>query len=632
MNTMEVIHTQKKIRKPMFNLKTLRISLKYRPEILKLILKMRQCIRNKNSILLKLKCRLKEMESVLTNNDELKQNITLNTNDINSRAEKCDKIITKPKTENKTSQTDFNEVNEIKPNAKVANLQVENSGWEINKDSETKSIAEQVKEAAQDAMKESGMVYVESAGMYYDYKTGYYYNSELGLYYHTDTECYYYYSDEKQSFVFHSYPDRSISNAEAALLAHKKRKAKKHKLGGEENTSDENKPMLKKSKNEIEESNTSKVPSEKEDDDIFQESKEQNSEISSDNKDIEKDIETNKDEENQKEIEDTKSAELEEGECSDTSSDEEDFSCDKVDSTTTNSDDETIAKHHPPCMRVIVRETTIPKLRVGTLFLITKDGGTVGREGEHHTILLKDTNVSRNHMIIKYDSHRKAYIAIDLGSRNGSILNGSRMSESQITSDPIEIVHGSTLQLGETKLLCHIHSGNDTCGHCEPGLLMEDVEKEKKVAYTRTCSVKKQHELELARLKNKYGQKPMLAIEDTPYNDRAQARRDAVGSTHSSEKTQTSDIATSIAADNKGFKLLEKMGWNKGEGLGKDNQGDIEPVPLISNEGKTGLGAIPTPNNPANKLGPATMRLANRTKMLKPPAKAFQGILDEDSE
>lgn len=40
-----------------------------------------------------------------------------------------------------------------------------------------KSIAEQVKEAAQSAMAQSGMVYVESAGMYYDYKTGYYYNS-----------------------------------------------------------------------------------------------------------------------------------------------------------------------------------------------------------------------------------------------------------------------------------------------------------------------------------------------------------------------------------------------------------------------------------------------------------------------
>lgn len=56
----------------------------------------------------------------------------------------------------------------------------EDSGWNINDNNkETKSIAEQVAEAAQDAMKESGMVYVESAGMYYDYKTGYYYNSVL---------------------------------------------------------------------------------------------------------------------------------------------------------------------------------------------------------------------------------------------------------------------------------------------------------------------------------------------------------------------------------------------------------------------------------------------------------------------
>lgn len=68
------------------------------------------------------------------------------------------------------------------------------------------------------------------------------------------------------------------------------------------------------------------------------------------------------------------------------------------------------------------------------------------------------------------------------------------------------------------------------------------IEKEKKAAYTRTCSVKKQHELELARLKNKYV-KPQLAIEETAYNDRAQARREAVGSSHHAEKTQTSDIS-----------------------------------------------------------------------------------------
>lgn len=66
-------------------------------------------------------------------------------------------------------------------------------------------------------------------------------------------------------------------------------------------------------------------------------------------------------------------------------------------------------------------------------------------------------------------------------------------------------------------------------------------EKEKKVAYTRTCNVQKQHQLELARLKNKYAPKP-LAIEETAYNDRAQARRETVGSSHHSEKTQSADV------------------------------------------------------------------------------------------
>lgn len=54
-----------------------------------------------------------------------------------------------------------------------------NAGWNIDDNSgdNNKSIAEQVKEVAQNALQQTGMVYVESAGMYYDYKTGYYYNS-----------------------------------------------------------------------------------------------------------------------------------------------------------------------------------------------------------------------------------------------------------------------------------------------------------------------------------------------------------------------------------------------------------------------------------------------------------------------
>lgn len=333
-----------------------------------------------------------------------------------------------------------------------------------------------------------------------------------------------------------------------------------------------------------------------------------------------------------------KENEFEEGECSDTESEEENDDRPE-DSTSTASDDDSVARHHPPCMRVIVRETKLAKLKVGSLFLITKDGGTIGREGEQHTILLRDHNVSRIHLDIKYDEAKSAYTATDLGSKNGTILNGIRMSESQETSKPIEVLHGSTIQLGETKLLCHIHPGNDTCGHCEPGLLMETEEKEKKVAYTRTCSVQKQHQLELARLKNKYAPKPLM-IEEKEYNDRAQARRDAVGSSHHAEKTQTSDLETFIAPENKGFKLLEKMGWSKGEGLGKDNQGDVEPIPLVSNDGKSGLGTSGATAAPVmmplkvkrQTLGPATLRLASKTKMLQPPAKAFQTEDDDDEE
>ncbi|XP_031765826.2 angiogenic factor with G patch and FHA domains 1 isoform X4 [Galleria mellonella] len=536
-----------------FNIRRLRLSLKYRPEILKLILKMRICIRKKNLMISKLKSHLKK-EKISSRIDSSTQtdDLTLisNINSTENTLEVDSKTSGKLVKDLHTQTLDIN-TNSDMINSKTAKLENEEKGWSIAEENgeNDKSIADQVKEVAQSALQESGMVYVESAGMYYDYKTGYYYNPELGLYYHTDTECYYYYSDEKKTFVFHSYPDRRAVNP--ALEAHEKKKAKRQK-------------RVMKTEEDLE--NLTK-----------------------------------------------------------------NFSQVSLRGQTAL---ESVAKHHPPCMRVIVRETNLPKLKIGSLFLITKDGGTIGREGDQHVILIKDHNISRTHLDIRYDITNRSYLATDLGSKNGTILNGVRMSESQIVSEPLEVLHGSTIQLGETKLLCHIHPGMDTCGHCEPGLLMESHEKEKAVAYTRTCSVQKQHQLELARLKNKYAPQP-LAIEETAYNDRAQARRDAVGSSHHSEKTHSADVDTFIAPENKGFKLLEKMGWSKGEGLGKDNQGGTEPVPLISNEGKIGLGATSgapsAPPKNINRLGSSTLRLANRSKMLKPPAKAFQAE-DDDSE
>ncbi|XP_013162860.1 PREDICTED: angiogenic factor with G patch and FHA domains 1 isoform X2 [Papilio xuthus] len=542
--------------KSSLKLRNLRLSLKYRPDVLQLILKMRQCLRKKNSIITQLKKQLKllmsnEVKSSFVQTDDATPEFIQGKSDHTTLEIDNDKLLSDVSTQ--TSKLQISDDNKKVLNSEE-NIESKVSEWKLHDEEadKGKSIAEQVKEVAQSALNESGMVYVEAAGMYYDYKTGYYYNSELGLYYHTDTGCYYYYSDEKKDFLFHSYPDRSAEIENAPLFKHVLKKAKKHKKEMRSNIDN-----LTKKFSQVSLQGPAALDS--------------------------------------------------------------------------------IAKHHPPCMRLIVRETNVQKLKIGSLFVITKDGGSIGREGEQHAIVIKDNNVSRNHLDIRYNLERNLYMATDLGSKNGTILNGNRMSESQDISIPMEVLHGSTLQLGDTKLLCHIHSGNETCGHCEPGLLIDSEDKDRKVAYTRTCSVQKQHQLELARLKNKYA-KPPLAIDNEAYNDRAQARRDTVGSSHSAEKTQTSDIHSYIPSENKGFKLLEKMGWSKGEGLGKDNQGDKEPIPLLSNENKAGLGAksaaLPQPrlHPPVSNLGPATLRLAARTKMLQPPAKAFQDPLNFDSD
>ncbi|XP_012285397.1 angiogenic factor with G patch and FHA domains 1 isoform X3 [Orussus abietinus] len=249
-----------------------------------------------------------------------------------------------------------------------------------------------------------------------------------------------------------------------------------------------------------------------------------------------------------------------------------------------------LAKTYPPCMRIIVKETSLPKLKVGSLFLVAYTGGSMGREGDH-SVLIPDINISKHHAQFRYDEDKKRYEIIDLGSRNGTYLNGTRLSVSKQESEPREITHGSIVQIGSTKLLCHIHVGHETCGYCEPGLLQNCRNTGENVI----SSKKEQHRSELKRLKNKFGvDKDNTATASQPavgYQDRAQARRDCVGSSNHHAKTQQSSVDVSIAKDNKGFKLLSKMGWSEGQSLGKDGSGRTEPVQVVSNRTKTGLGA-----------------------------------------
>lgn len=124
-------------------------------------------------------------------------------------------------------------------------------------------------------------------------------------------------------------------------------------------------------------------------------------------------------------------------------------------------------------MRVIVKESTVAGLKEGSLHIVTYEGGTLGREG-NHSIIIPDINVSKYHAKFTFDEDKGRFLVTDMGSRNGTVLNGNRISSSKQESEALEVVHGSSLQIGSTVLLCHIHTGHQTCGHCEPGLIQKE--------------------------------------------------------------------------------------------------------------------------------------------------------------
>lgn len=195
-------------------------------------------------------------------------------------------------------------------------------------------------------------------------------------------------------------------------------------------------------------------------------------------------------------------------------------------------------------MRVIVEKSSLPTLKPGSLFIVTYEGGSLGREGEQHSILIPDINVSKHHLKFTFDADTNQFQVTDLGSRNGTILNGKRIATSKQESEAQLVSHGSHIQIGSTTLLCHVHEGGRTCGHCEPGLLLKTEQSVNIYSNTESGDRNKTYKKELRNLRKKYGVQHNDGKTDLApgYTDRAEVRRITVGSQNPNEKTHVASI------------------------------------------------------------------------------------------
>ncbi|KAK8407803.1 hypothetical protein O3P69_002383 [Scylla paramamosain] len=416
-------------------------------------------------------------------------------------------------------------------------------GWDTSQ-----SISQQVASVAAQAVVDSGYVFQEELGLYYDYNTGYYYNAENGLYYDTKSGTYFYYDHTTQSYQFHSQVSPTATN--------NNKKSRKRKTAKKERTKSSNKNEDTEDREEGE-----CTESDGEDDDV--------------------------------EEEDEKEEEEEEDTASPVQHEEEPPGGGDI----------------PPSLRLMVVEGG-ERVRVGELHVVTLNGGTVGRESTND-VHLPDLNVSKMHAEIEYRStgaEDHHYFLRDLGSNNGTFVNSMRLSEARQPSKQVEVGHGWEVQFGPIKVKCHLHPGNLTCNECEPGLVLQALPSDKPgeaiASFKNAKSKEKARRKELKAMQKKYKlthRDPQSSAPAAGYTDRTLLRQTEKGSDNPYEKTEVASSEIPLKKTNKGFALLQKMGWSQGQGLGKTNTGITEPVQPVSVVGQAGLGssqvpALPTPD------------------------------------
>ncbi|XP_056156342.1 angiogenic factor with G patch and FHA domains 1 isoform X2 [Lampris incognitus] len=521
------------------------------------------------------------------------------------------------------------------------------------------SIADILRATAEEAMTQTGFVFDETSGMYYDHSTGFYYDSASQLYYDANTGIYYYYDAESGRYQFHSRIEVPTTQTTVEPCQDNKAAEKKGRTGkkGTKKSSHQDEKNFRSDSTKLEEeeiewvekqlpkkSNKSrkqrqrsrspdaaprrKHTSKSHQDSTKSSSKRKRQKNNSHSPDRGKSKEKSKSEKCKKKKNCRKysddsegNSEPEEGEITESEGEKESILSSSSsspsppkDSTESGMETESpeVKDFWPPCVRVTVVRS--PVLQVGTLFIITADSpATIGRkEDMDHAIRIPEMGVSKFHAKVFFDLSQQSYMLVDQGSQNGTVINGNRILSPKAKCEPLALTHGDEVKMGETVLSFHIHSGTDTCDGCEPGQVMAHLSKHRREERAGPTPAKEDKEAlrqkELKQMKAKYGlqsseYEEAKALRNPKYKDRAESRRQTVGSEGVFQRDDApSSVHVEISEVNKGRKMLEKMGWKKGEGLGKDGSGMKDPIELKVRKSQSGLGAGTTMSVEHNSL------------------------------
>ena len=400
------------------------------------------------------------------------------------------------------------------------------------------SLTEEITKAAEEVVHEQfiqSLAYEKTTGLYYDYKTGYYYDSERRLFYDGEKGKYLEYNHESGEYIPCDKEDsESVTSLSSSPPSPLLNPPEEVEIPESDKMEAESVPKLpKEDLSEGEISSPSPPPP------MPKEKKKKNRQ---------------KDYENFYYLNDKRSKKRRKREM------------------------------RIPCIRLVVQSSQCDTVSVGTLFIVTCKGASIGREGTHD-VLLEDVGCSKHHGDIHFDEDEGKYFLSDRESRNGTFVDGNKLK-----SRPKEIGHGSLIGIGSTKLICHVHPGLETCLKCEPGVI---ISSQPKIQKTESKEMSRKEQLQ--QMRKKYGLKNAEESESKAgYFDRAEDRRKTKGSDNPYEKTEMASTKEKISESNKGFKMLKKMGWKETEGLGKG--GRLEPVNVEQRPERQGLGAqeIPT--------------------------------------